>query len=211
MDLTAQQLEAELATGLTASEAAKRLVRFGYQRIACRRQNILVEAFLEQFNDFVVLLLIAASLISALLGDAIEAIAIMAIVILNAAIGLLQEYRADQALEALKKMAAPDAFVLRDGARLKVPAREVVPGDIAFLEAGNYVPADMQLVESFNLQINEAPLTGESEPVAKRANQVIARRADRRPHQHRLQRHDGDLRPRQRHRHVHRPAHRDRR
>ncbi len=168
-----QHLEAHLETGLSEQEARRRLEIHGPNELPAASRTPLWRLFIDQFKDFVVLLLIVASLVSALLGDTLEAVAIMAIVILNAIIGLVQERKADQALEALKKMAAPDAFVLRDGKRVKVPAREVAPGDIVFLEAGNYVPADIRLTESFNLQINESALTGESEPVAKRADRVI--------------------------------------
>jgi len=173
VESAAQHLEARLETGLTEQEARQRLAVYGPNELPAASRTPLWRLFLDQFRDFVVLLLIAASVVSALLGDTIEAVAIMAIVILNAIIGLVQERKADQALEALKKMAAPDAFVLRDGRRVKVPARELTPGDIVFLEAGNYVPADIRLAESYNLQINESALTGESEPVTKRADQVI--------------------------------------
>ncbi|MGQ9903892.1 MAG: cation-translocating P-type ATPase [Anaerolineae bacterium] len=169
-----QRLETHLESGLTDAQVRQRLAAYGHNELPAASRTPLWRLFVDQFKDFVVLLLIVASVVSALLGDTIEAIAIMAIVILNAVIGLVQERKADQALEALKKMAAPDAFVLRDGRRVKVPARELVPGDIVFLEAGNYVPADIRLAESFNLQINESALTGESEPVTKRADQVIA-------------------------------------
>ncbi len=168
-----QHLEGHLETGLSEQEARRRLEIHGPNELPAASRTPLWRLFIDQFKDFVVLLLIVASVVSALLGDTLEAVAIMAIVILNAIIGLVQERKADQALEALKKMAAPDAFVLRDGKRVKVPAREVAPGDIVFLEAGNYVPADVRLAESFNLQINESALTGESEPVTKRADRVI--------------------------------------
>jgi len=173
VESAAQRLEARLETGLTEQEARQRLAVYGPNELPAASRTPLWRLFLDQFKDFVVLLLIAASVVSALLGDTIEAIAIMAIVVLNGIIGLVQERKADQALEALKKMAAPDAFALRDGKRVKVPARELTPGDIVFLEAGNYVPADIRLAESFNLQINESALTGESEPVTKRADRVI--------------------------------------
>ena len=114
-------------------------------------------------------MLLAAAIISALLGDYTEAAAIMAIVILNAIMGIIQESRAEAALAALKKLAAPEASVLRDGHRISVPAMQLVPGDIVFLEAGNYIPADVRLLEAVNLRIDEASLTGESVPVQKDA------------------------------------------
>ena len=129
----------------------------------------------EQLNSFVVLLLIAASAVSALLGEWIDALAILAIVVLNTVLGIVQERRAEQALAALKKLAAPEAQVLRDGRRQVIPARELVPGDMVFLEAGNYVPADVRLWEAINLRVEEASLTGESLPVQKNSATVLDR------------------------------------
>src|SRR5512136_1423901 len=123
----------------------------------------------EQFNNFIVMLLIVAAVVSALLGEWIDASAIMAIVILNAILGIVQEQRAEEALAALKKLAAPEAHVIRDGHRVTVSSRELVPGDIVFLEAGNHIPADVRLLEAVNLQVDEAALTGESHPVEKNA------------------------------------------
>ena len=128
----------------------------------------------DQLKGFVVILLIVASVISAALGDYIEASAIMAIVVLNAVLGVVQESRAEQALAALKKLAAPEAQVLRDGKRVSVPAPQLVPGDVVFLEAGNYIPADIRLVEAANLKVEEAALTGESLPVQKNAAASLA-------------------------------------
>lgn len=128
---------------------------------------------LGQFNNFLILLLIAAAAISFSLGEATDAAAILAIVLLNAVLGVVQELRAERALAALRKMAAPSALVVRDGVQATVPARDLVPGDIVSLEAGNYVPADLRLVESVNLRIDEFALTGESHPVQKEAQVVL--------------------------------------
>jgi Ca2+-transporting ATPase len=127
----------------------------------------------DQFNNFVVILLIIAALISALLGDYVESGAIIAIVILNAVLGIVQERRAEQALAALQELAAPDANIIRDGHRITVQATQLVPGDIVFLEAGNYVPADVRLIDAVNLRIDEAALTGESVPAKKDARTVL--------------------------------------
>ncbi|MBS1250050.1 MAG: Calcium-transporting ATPase 1 [Chloroflexi bacterium] len=153
--------------GLSQEEAEHRSELYGRNELAEAPPTTIWEMLKEQFANFVVILLLVAALISALLGDWIEASAIMAIVILNAILGIVQERRAEEALAALKKLAAPDANVLRGGHRISIPSRELVPGDIVFLEAGNYVPADVYLIEAVNLQVNEAALTGESVPVHK--------------------------------------------
>ncbi len=159
--------------GLTSEEVAKRLEQYGPNQLnEAPRPGFLVILW-AQLNNFVVILLIVASVISALLGDYVEAAAIMAIVVLNSVLGIVQEQRAEQALAALKKLAAPDAQVLRDGARNSVPSYNLVPGDIVFLEAGNFIPADLRLLEAINLRVEEASLTGESLPVQKNAASVL--------------------------------------
>ncbi len=164
-----EKLESPIKTGLTSEEAAQRLKKFGPNQLDEKPRPTFLQLVLAQLNDFTVILLIIAGVISALLGDYVEAAAIMTIVMLNAILGVVQESRAEEALAALKKMAAPEAQVLRDGKRVTVPAPQLVPGDIVFLEAGNFIPADLRLIESVNLQIEEAALTGESVPVQKQA------------------------------------------
>ncbi len=156
--------------GLTSTEAAERMAQYGPNQLPQASRPSFLQLLLEQFNDFIVILLIVAAVISALLGEWIDASAILAIVVLNAILGIVQERRADEALAALQKMAAPEAHIVRDGKRITVPARELVPGDIVFLEAGNHIPADMRLLEAVNLDIEEAALTGESLPVHKNAS-----------------------------------------
>jgi len=165
----AEALGTELKTGLTVAQAKDRLDQYGSNELAERPRPGFWQLLLAQFNSFLVIILIVAAFVSLLLGEMVEAGAIMAIVILNAVMGVIQEGKAEEALAALKKMAAPEAHVLRGGRRVTVPARELVPGDIVFLEAGNYVPADLRLIESVNLRIDEASLTGESVPVEKMA------------------------------------------
>jgi Ca2+-transporting ATPase len=169
-DEVLRELETDGKAGLTAQEAGRRLQRYGCNELQERPRPGFWQMLLAQFNNFVIWILIVASIISALLGDYIEATAILAIVALNAIVGVIQEGKAEEALAALKKMAAPDAHVIRDGHRITIPARELVPGDLVLLEAGNYVPTDVRLLESVNLKIDEASLTGESFPIQKKAD-----------------------------------------
>jgi Ca2+-transporting ATPase len=184
----AQALEADLNSGLTSTETEERLARYGLNELIEQPRPGFWQMLLAQFNNFVIIILIVAASISFAIGlreygesgeitEFVEAGAIVAIVILNAVIGVVQESKAEEALAALKKMAAPDAHVIRDGHRTVVPARQVVPGDLVLLEAGNYVPADLRLVETANLKIEEASLTGESFPVLKQADDVLAQDA----------------------------------
>ena len=162
-------LEVPLETGLSAAEAAKRLEEYGHNELVERAGRTVWQKLWEQINSFVIWLLIGAAIISAILGDWVEAGAIMLIVVLNAIMGVVQESRAEASLAALKKMAAPEAQVLRDGHRQSIPARDLVPGDVVFIEAGNFIPADVRLMEAVNLSIDEASLTGESVPAKKTA------------------------------------------
>ncbi len=166
----ADRLSAHLVLGLTPQNAKQRLEEIGPNELREAPRPPFWKLLLAQFQSFLVIMLIVASVISALLGDYIEAIVIMAIVLLNAIIGVIQESKAEEALAALKKMSAPNATVVRGGVRLVIPSSELVPGDLVILEAGNYVPADLRLVETVNLRIEEAALTGESVPVEKSAH-----------------------------------------
>jgi len=153
--------------GLTKNEAKKRLEEFGYNELQKEKKLTALTIFLSQFKNALILLLIFAGFLSLFLGERIESIAIFGIVFLNTILGFVQEYKAEKAIEALEKMSAPTAKVLRDGKEQKIPAREVVPGDILLLEAGDIVPADSRLLEVTSLQIDEASLTGESVPSKK--------------------------------------------
>ncbi len=159
--------------GLSSDEVEKRLQQYGPNQLHEAPRAGFLALLWAQLNNFVVILLIIASVISALLGDYVEAAAIMAIVVLNAVLGIVQEQRAEQALAALKKLAAPDAQVIRNGVRSSVPSYNLVPGDIVFLEAGNFIPADLRLLEAVNLRVEEASLTGESLAVQKNASAVL--------------------------------------
>jgi len=171
--LSAEEVLSSLGTqieqGLTTEEAEKRQAQYGLNQLVEAPRTTFLKMVIDQLNNFVIILLIVAAVVSALLGEWIDAGAILAIVVLNAVLGVIQESRAEQALAALKKLAAPEAQVLRSGHRVSVPARELVPGDIVYLEAGNFVPADIRLLEAVNLRAEEAALTGESVPVQKNA------------------------------------------
>lgn len=160
--------------GLSSGEAESRLEQHGFNQLTEAPRPSFLIMVLEQLKSFVVLLLIAASIISAILGEWVDATAIIAIVILNTVLGVIQESRAEEALAALKKMAAPEAQVMRDGHRQMIPSRNLVPGDIVFLEAGNFVPADVRLLETVNLKIDEAALTGESVAVQKNYSEILS-------------------------------------
>lgn len=176
MDDVLVKLEAP-TQGLTDEEVRRRTERYGLNELEEKPRPTFWQLVLAQLNNFIVILLIVASLISAVLGDWIEAAVIMLIVVLNAILGVVQESRAEEALAALKKMAAPECQVLRNGQRVSVPARELVPGDVVFLEAGNFIPADIRLIEAVNLRVEEAALTGESVPVQKNAALLLDREA----------------------------------
>ncbi len=167
----AQELEVDLARGLAPAEAARRLKLFGANEIGVGRRVSPLHILLSQFTNFMVLVLIGAAVISFLLGEAADTMAILAIVALNAILGFIQEYRAEKAMERLRELAAPTARVIRGdpAGEVVLPARELVPGDIVFVEAGDRVPADMRIIEAHALQTQEAALTGESAPVAKAA------------------------------------------
>lgn len=153
--------------GLSAEEAGRRLAKYGPNELLEKKKKTALAMLLGQFTDFMILVLMAAAIISGFIGEPADTIAIIVIVALNAIIGFVQEYRAEQAMAALKKMAAPNATVIRDGGAREVPAAEIVPGDVVVLEAGKIAPADMRLIETANLRTEEAPLTGESVPVEK--------------------------------------------
>lgn len=153
--------------GLQSGEAARRLKAVGPNLLEEQNRQSPAFIFINQFKDFMVLTLLAATTISVLLGEYADALTIMAIVFLQAALGFYQEHKAEKAMELLKKLAAPQALVLRDGKIQKISAELLVPGDVLVLEAGSIVTADARLIECHNLEIDEAPLTGESLPVAK--------------------------------------------
>ena len=168
--------------GLTSKEASERLQKYGYNELVEKRRVTPLQIFLNQFKDIFVIMLLIAIVLSVIVGwyksttatghngaldEYVDAITIGAIVALNAIVGFVQEYRSEKAIEAMKKLAAPRARVLRDGKEMIIPAREVVPGDVILIEAGDRIPADARLIETVELKTEEAALTGESTPVNK--------------------------------------------
>lgn len=160
-------------TGLTASEAEKRLARHGPNELIEEQKASPIKLFLAQFKSFLIIILIAASIVSAALGEIADATVIMIIVILSGVLGFIQEYRAEKSIAALKRMAAPTAIVIRDAREIVVPSKDVVSGDVVMLHAGDRIPADSRIVEASNLMVDESALTGESTPVQKNAMKII--------------------------------------
>ena len=159
--------------GLSSQEASRRMEQFGPNQLQEGRRKSVAAVFLEQFRDLLVLILIAAAVISMLSGNVESTIVIFAVLLLNAVLGTVQYFKAEKSLESLKAMSSPSAKVLRDGARLELPVAQVVPGDILLLEAGDLVAADGRILENFSLKVNESSLTGESESVEKTADTLV--------------------------------------
>ncbi|MFZ2950864.1 MAG: HAD-IC family P-type ATPase, partial [Desulfuromonadaceae bacterium] len=156
--------------GFSTVEADAMLLQYGPNELIEKQKKTLFMIFLDQFKDFMILVLIAAAVIAGAIGEISDTIAIIVIVVLNAVIGFVQEYRAEKAMALLKKMSAHTALVMRDGTLADIPALQLVPGDIVMLEAGKIVPADRRVIEAARLQIEEAALTGESLPVEKHSD-----------------------------------------
>jgi len=167
VDEVARRLGVRPESGLSQGEAAARAARYGSNAIHEGRQRAVLEKIAAQLADFMILVLIGAAIVSGLLGDLTDTIAIIVIVVLNAVIGFVQEQRAERALEALRSMAAPHARVLREGMVERIGAADIVPGDVVLLDAGDVVPADLRLTETASLRVDESLLTGESTTVEK--------------------------------------------
>ncbi|MBN2265697.1 MAG: HAD-IC family P-type ATPase, partial [Candidatus Aminicenantes bacterium] len=167
-DEAVEKLATNADTGLTSSAAAAKLEAVGPNELQEKKGRGPLSIFIEQFKSLMIAVLVAAALVSGFLKEWVDAVAILAIVILNAVLGLIQEYRAEKSLAALKKLSAPSCKVIRDGAAEVIPARELVPGDLVEVEAGDFVPADSRVAwHTSNFAVQEASLTGESTPVAK--------------------------------------------
>ena len=162
-----KELETDDKNGLTQEQINERLLKYGKNLLKEKKKKSMFSLFIEQFKDFMVLILIIASIISFFLGETIDASIILFVVILNALLGIIQENNAEKSLEALKKLSQPIAKVIRNGKVMEVEADSLVIGDIVLIEAGNIIPADGRLVETKNLKVDESVLTGESVPVDK--------------------------------------------
>ncbi len=169
VDQVLKELNTDPHQGLSADEVRRRLEKYGYNELKKEGKISPLTLFFNQFKNFLIIILLVAVVLSALVGEVVDAAFIGIIVVFSAILGFVQEYRAERALEALKKMLSPTVTVLRGGREEEVPSKELVPGDILLLEAGDRIPADARLIENHSLQCDEAPLTGESVPVAKDA------------------------------------------
>ncbi|KEH91073.1 ATPase [Clostridium novyi A str. BKT29909] len=166
---TLKELNTNMDTGLTSDEVKNRQEKYGLNKLATEKKATIFKLILSQLNDAMIYILIGAAILSAIVGEISDSIIIAIVIILNAVIGVIQESKAEKSLEALKSLSTPKAIVKRDGILKEIPSEEIVPGDIIIIDAGRYIPCDIRLIETANLQIEESALTGESVPVSKDA------------------------------------------
>lgn len=169
-DVIMQELATNQSAGLTSEEARKRLDRYGPNKLKGKPKKSLFALFFAQLKDALIYVLLGAAVVTLIVGEYVDAIIILSVIMLNAVIGVFQENKAEKAIEALQQMSTPRALVRRDGEVKEIPSEQIVPGDIVILDAGRYIPADLRLLESANLQIEESALTGESVPSDKQAD-----------------------------------------
>jgi len=168
-----KELQVDPAKGLTEQEAKKRLEEAGPNRLKAKERKSILQLFLAQLRDWLIYVLFAAVVITLFMGEYIDAVIILMVIMLNAALGVIQEVKAGNAIEALQKMSSPKALVRRDGAVKEIDSENLVPGDILILDAGRYIAADIRLIETANLQVEESAMTGESVPSEKDASLVL--------------------------------------
>ncbi len=168
-----KELGVDPKQGLTHQEAGERLEKHGPNKLKGKPKKSLLSLFLAQLKDMLIYVLLGAALITMVIGEYVDAVIILIVVVLNAVIGVVQEYKAEKAIEALQQMTTPKSLVKRDGEVIEISSEELVPGDIVIIDAGRYIPADIRLLESINLQIEESALTGESVPSDKDAEKIL--------------------------------------
>lgn len=167
------ELKSNEDSGLSTEEVNSRLSTYGKNELEVGKKKSFLAKLADQFADFLIIILLVAAGVSAFVGEKEDAIVILAIVLINAILGIYQEGKAEKSVEALQKMSAPNAKVIRNRSQVEIPAADIVPGDIVVLEAGDIIPADLRFIESSNLKVEEASLTGESVPVEKDAKALI--------------------------------------
>ncbi len=172
---TITALETDLELGLSNAEAAERLERYGPNRLVQKKRKGLFAMFLDQMKNVLIFILIGAAAISVILGEISDAVIIGIVVVLNAVVGVIQEAKAEKAMEALRKLSAPRTVVRREGRNVEIASAEVVPGDIVLIDAGRFIPCDVRLVETANLRVEESALTGESVPAEKDARVLFGK------------------------------------
>lgn len=168
-----RELNVNPAAGLTSQDVQSRLEKYGANKLKGKPKKSLIALFFAQLKDMLIYVLIGAALITLFIGEYVDSIIILLVVVLNAAIGVFQEFKAEKAIEALQQMTTPKTLVRRNGEVLEIQSEELVPGDIVLIDAGRFIPADLRLIESANLQIEESALTGESVPTEKVAQEVL--------------------------------------
>lgn len=174
---TEKQLETDVNAGLKSSELVARYEKYGHNELKAKQKKSILVKFLEQFKDFMIIILIIAAIVSGIVGiqegeGITDTIIILIVVVLNAIIGVAQENKAEKSLEALQKMSSHAAKVMRDGKLVVIPSKDLVPGDVVILETGDYIPADLRIVEAVNLKSQESAMTGESVPVEKSSDVI---------------------------------------
>ncbi len=167
-----KELNVDPTAGLSSKEAKARLEKYGENKLKGKPKKSLISLFFSQLKDMLIYVLLGAVVITIAIGEHVDAVIILLVIILNAVIGVVQEYKAEKAIEALQKMTAPKSLVRRDGEIEEISSEQIVPGDIVIIDAGRYIPADLRLIQSVNLQIEESALTGESVPTSKDANYI---------------------------------------
>lgn len=170
---TIKEFDTDLQNGLSSGQVQEKANKYGLNKLTAQKPKSMLSLIFEQINSVLIYILIAAAVISAVLGEISDAVIIAIVIVINAVVGVIQESKAEKALESLKKLSAPKAVVKRNGELSEIPSEEVVPGDIIIIDAGRYIPCDLRLVQSANLKIEESALTGESVPSDKDCNLIF--------------------------------------